>query len=218
MLSKCHGYNNLTLCEIIVNEDLKDLNAVELAAFAGAMTAERNDNKDDKKDDNIFAHTLVDKCLRDNGEAPLIDALDKAIDFDNELFDIQKKEKIEDIDRYATGVFESYIAYDWAKRNNSENNNTSIKNFRVLGDEFLGKKSKTKALSPYSIKRFEDGNLYRILAQSIDVLKQIVNICEYKLEETYCENEEYYENLLEKSLEAIELIKQPPIHDALSIG
>ena len=218
MLSKCHGYNNLTLCEMINNEELKDLDALELASFAGAMTAERVENKDDKKDDKIYAQTLVDKCLREDGEAPLIEALDKAMDFDDEMFAIQKRAKIEDIDDYATGIFESYITYDWVKRNSLANNNTSIKNFRLLGDELLGKKSKYRALSPYSVKKFEDGNLYRILAQSIDVLKQIINICEYKLEETYCENEEYYQNLLEKSMQAIELIKQPPVHDALSIG
>ena len=218
MLSKCHGYNNLTLCEMINNEELKNLDALELASFAGAMTAERVENKDDKKDDKIYAQTLVDKCLREDGEAPLIEALDKAMDFDDEMFAIQKRAKIEDIDDYATGIFESYITYDWVKRNSLANNNTSIKNFRLLGDELLGKKSKYRALSPYSVKKFEDGNLYRILAQSIDVLKQIINICEYKLEETYCENEEYYQNLLEKSQQAIELIKQPPVHDALSIG
>lgn len=218
MLSKCHGYNNLALCEMIEQEELKDLDPLELAAFAGAMTSERVEDKDERKDDNIYANALVENCTREDGQVPLIEALDKAMDFDDEFFGIQKAQKIKDIDSYATGVFESYITYDWVKRNAKDNNNTSIQNFRLLGNEILDRKSKYRALSPYAAKKFEDGNLYRILAQSIDVLKQILNICEYKLEETYCENPDYYQDLYDKCQTAIELIKQPPVHDALSIG
>ena len=68
-------------------------------------------------------------------------------------------------------------------------------------------------------KKLEEGNVYRLIAQSVDVLKQIVNIAEFKLsDDLYGDEKRYYINLLNTAQEAIELVVQPPIHDALSVA
>ena len=61
-------------------------------------------------------------------------------------------------------------------------------------------------------RKAQQGNVYRVFAHTISVLKQISRICNYALSDpdNYPEVE-YYQRLLELSQKGIELMSLPPI-------
>jgi len=216
MLTKAHGYNQLAIVDVIFSGFLEQLNPIELASFAAAMTSEKQDRNNKDKDEMIFAQNLMEMCKKSDDTVPLIDSLMLAFESDDRKNEVEKEHKIKNYSDYKTGIFEAWLAYNWAYKN-SENPEKSTNNFKMLGREFVGKKAKGKALSLSSARRFEDGNIYRILAQSTDVLKQIINISEFAIENEY-PNKKYYENLIQTATKAVELIKHPPMYDASAVG
>lgn len=220
MLSKAHGYNELTFINMIESKALERLTPVELAGFAGAMAG--LDWENNQKENNFIEDLMSKTCFEsaeDEEKSPFYDAINQAFDYDYTIEDLEEENGITPEPK--TNIFSAYLAYRWALMNSEEekNPNSSIKNFKNLTriPKELNMPEDRTYLSV--TKKLEEGNVYRIIAQSVDVLKQIVNISEYALSaDAYRNDRKYYVNLLKTAQDALELVSKPPIHDALSVA
>ncbi len=221
MLTKAHGYNELTLVNMIAAGKLQDVTPQELAAYAASMAGsyyEQENQTDVTYVKNLMHHLLGDSFDKTN----FFNILDEAAKFDDSRADDEIMYDFSG-DLSSTNVFSGYLGYKWALLNSqNKDEKQSVENFKALsatpanvdGRGMMGK-------NMYSDlgKRLEDGNIYRVLAQSVDVLKQIINISEFALENEDFKNQRpYYKNLIEKAKEALELMQKPPVHDALSVA
>ncbi len=216
MLAKAHGYNELTLIDSIYSKNLKKLNAPELAAFAASMGAEK-ESENKEIEDMMFLNYLKRTTSDENRQSALIDVLDAALEYDDETESLEQLMRTKVRTTEATGVFEAALTYAWAK-SNLEDDEKSIQNFKTLQREIIGKKNAKNGISPSVERGFEDGAVYAKIAKSVDVLKQIINICEFAIESGDFEDTSYYKDLIDTSYDAIDLIARPPIYDINAVG
>lgn len=215
MLSKVHGYNELTLVEMIKNKKLENLDAVELASFASSMVA-TNISFEDKEID-LIRDLIITQC-EERSKDDILEAICDSDDYDEETELTQTKNGIFKPTQ-KTDLFSSYIGYRWAQA--SENEEDSIEAFKnILADPNKEKGEKDfKNFNYHPFKDINEGSLYNTLTQSIDVLKQIINICEFAIETPELEcDKEYYANLMKTAEKSVELVKIPPIYDKLSVA
>lgn len=215
MLSKVHGYNELTLVEMIESKKLENLDAVELASFASSMIASNIDFED--KEIDLIKELIITKC-EERSKDDILETLCNSDDYDRKTECTQAKNSIFKTAQ-KTDLFSSYIAYNWAQANeNKKNSIEAFKNILTDPNKQNGKKD-FENFDYYPFKSVTEGNLYNTLTQSVDVLKQIINICEFAIENPKLkQDKEYYTNLMETAQKSVELVKMPPIYDKLSVA
>ncbi len=222
MLTKAHGYNELTLVSMISSGKLKDLTPEEIAAYAASMAGSSYEQENETGEEfvkNLMFHFLKDGFDKTN----FFNVLDEAVKLD----DLRAADEIMydfSGDTSNTNMLSGYLGYKWAMLNsqNKDDEKQSIENFKSLSAtpaNVEGKNMTGKNVYADLGKRLEDGNIYRVLSQSVDVLKQIINISEFALESEEFKNQRsYYKDLIEKAQKALELVKKPPVYDALSVA
>ncbi len=222
LLTKAHGYNELVLVKMIADKKLDMLNPIELASFAAGLIDSGVDFKDDENNENNETRKLINDLYvyfcEEQGKYDILDVLCDASDLCERLQRVEKENKIKeetnDID-----VFSSYLAYSWLNR--SEYGDNSANDFKnILKDPTVKKNEKEYLGFKYNpFKHIFEGDIYSVLSQSVDVLKQIINISEYALENAETEEDEYYYiNLIQTAQEAVDKLKKPPLYDDTSVA
>lgn len=188
MLAKTHGYNEIVLTEMIYDMDLERLSISELAGFAASICAVQKES---------FKKT---------------DEIDDRPEFSQALFCAQNINKIarqyeqdEQIDNKNKINFESaMIVQKWVEENSKKEN--SIRNWHKA----------MKILHKIDCKAAE-GDLFMIISQSVDILKQIINVSEFALHTPeFADERNYFLKLIENANYAIELMKKPPVYDNIN--
>ena len=111
--------------------------------------------------------------------------------------------------------FSGFIAYLFASLN--KNDEDSISNFEKIVHQptmSLGNDKAQNEVAREFNRRLNEGHIYKSLAQSVSVLKQIDRICTFALnnpDDFY--NVEYYKNLQDKTQQALYLMKMPPVNE-----
>lgn len=217
LLTKAHGYSELTLVDMIYHKKLENLSANELASFAASMV----DSGIEFDDDNVVE--LIDDLLigicEDKKKYDILDVFDEATKFS---CDIEGRENTANIltTPQTVDVFSGYLAYNWL--NLIDQGVDSVKSFRaILKDPECvnNQKKQYMGFNYYPFKHVFEGDIFGVLSQTTDVLKQIINICEFALNDyNYYEDWEYYGKLLDVAKESVEKMKQPPLHDGMSVA
>lgn len=217
LLTKAHGYSELTLVDMIYHKKLDNLSANELASFAASMVDSGIEFDDDKVVE-LVDDLLINIC-EDRKKYEVLDVFDDATKFS---YDIESREKTAGIltTPQTVDVFSGYLAYNWL--NLMDEGIDSVKSFKAIlkdPDCVNNQKKQFPGFGYYPFKQVFEGDVFSVLSQTTDVLKQIINICEYALNDyNYYEDWEYYGKLLDTAKEAVEKMKQPPLHDGLSVA
>lgn len=216
LLTKAHGYNELVLVKMIADKKLGRLNANELAAFAAGLidSGVKFENDETKK----LVNDLFVYYCEEEGKYDILDTMCDAEDLCERLQRAEKENRIAD-ETNDIDIFSSYIAYSWL--NQSEYSDNSANNFKnILKDPTVRKNEKEYLGFRYNpFKHIFEGDVYSVLSQSVDVLKQIINISEYALENSTNDDDKYYyEYLIGIAQEAVENLKKPPLYDGTSVA
>ncbi len=207
ILSKSQGMNPLLFCDMLYEESLDNLDEKGLSALC-AMMGNANLEEETKEQTQNVESVLKQYCNDKNflGDFDDIIKMTKAKEakITRGLFEARvNKSEISYSDSFC-----AMVLYLWADLN--QKNDNSIENF-----ENLIKIINDSSLSKDEIKRKTTlGNIYKIIAQSISNLKQIIRICDYALAnpDTFS-NEKYWQDLELSALCAIELIQKEPINN-----
>lgn len=216
LLTKAHGYNELVLVKMIADKKLDMLDPVELASFAAGLidSGVKFENDEVKR----LVNDLFVYLCEEEGKYDILDTLCDAGDLCEKLQRVENENRIKD-ETKDIDVFSSYIAYSWL--NQSEYEENSANNFKnILKDPTVRKNEKEYLGFRYNpFKHIFEGDVYSVLSQSVDVLKQIINISEYALENATSEEDEYYYiNLIQTAREAVDKLKKPPLYDGTSVA
>ena len=225
ILIKSQSSNPLLLAGLIYDEQLKNVDVFDLCQIMGYIASYETGEIDEN----------INKIIADKLNF-LIPYRDKTVQYYKRFKEIKEKTQ-----KYEAGVlrrenesriskdriiksdvFGGYITYIWALLN--ESGRDSIQNFKLLTElqkTNQNKKNKNKktneALDDYNRKAIE-GNVYKIISQSVSLLNRTDAICDFALEnpDKY-PNTAYYSDLKTKVAQALDLIKQNPIYDETSL-
>ncbi len=213
LLLRAQGANPLMLSSLIYDEKLKDITLEQLAQIAGytAGCDEQEENTEMQETIfNKFKNFLYDE---NDVESQMKQFAQARAIFENREQKILKslnESKLPAKDILMSDNFSGFITYLWLHLN--KQNCDSIQNFEKIINKALSSPSKDNVSRSAFNRKTSEGNVYKIIAQSTSVLKQIRRICEYALmhPEEY-PNIEYYAKLKQQSIEALKLIKKEPI-------
>jgi hypothetical protein len=92
----------------------------------------------------------------------------------------------------------------------NKENSDSIKNFENISS--INYETEINQIKSTLKAKLSEGSVYRVIVHAISVLKQIQRLCEFAIDnpEDY-PNTNYYEELLAKINDAMELINKEPI-------
>lgn len=228
VLKMSQGMYPLALSEMIFDEHLKDIKPMDLCQIVGYI-AGAEVQEESLEASNYVKDVLAKKLQGLENSKGLIKKYQKNKEkFENneaKLLRVQKECMIPPEDVVISNSYGGYITYLWAILNNENSN--SIKNFQEITrivqdnkDEQKNEKVNSKAsIASKEYNRFVmEGRVYKLISQSISVLKQICSICDYALSnEKDFPNQEYYLNLYECTESALELMKHDPIFDEFAV-
>ncbi|MBR6297807.1 MAG: hypothetical protein IKR34_01035, partial [Candidatus Gastranaerophilales bacterium] len=217
LLAYSKNPNPIMFAEMLYHENLKDASVVELCQVAGYIGGSRR--AEDTNIDSEFigmlsksAKNIQEKlgCLPKDATPQSSTEYDKMKTF-FESKESRIKSKASHIDfagkTYSNDV-SGYYTYCWALLN--QNRQSSIENFNTILTPY-GECGSEELKNIYNDKA-KEGDVYKIIAQSISVLKQMKYVCNCALENSVdFPNSEYWYSLREKCDEAIWLMNRPPI-------
>lgn len=206
-LSKLHGYNEITLLNMIYNKKLEAANEFDMAAFAASMAA--SEDIEDVMDGSNILRALK-KLYPSSLNSDIFNIINNAKNYDMTLNSEEFNNGIK-TDDGNTSSLGAAVGYVWAKVCDKEKVDNTSARFSRFYDNCM-------EFREYAKGGTEEGNLYRILSQSTDVLKQIISIADsamndYELKDDY----KYYYGLKCKSQKALELISKSPVNDIKGI-
>ena len=192
LLSKLNGYEQIPIINAIDSKRLAGLNPVELASVVGGFAnleliydPKKGDNQEKQKQEFKHNNSLIE------------------IFFTNETNKInQYNQEVSKLDSNHREIEFNHDAihhiYDWANLNNQSKN--SIENWSKIW--------KNSELHPIK----DEGALFKEITITIDLLKQIVEICDEGVEISRNDYErKYYIDLRETAQESIKLLLKKPI-------
>ena len=200
MLTLSHGFNQITFINMIYNKNLSNISPEELAGFACSISGSSilEDDKDFEK--NILA--LRESCACDIENFKQL--INCAKEYDLEVLNNEIDNNFVGTNSFTNG-FKGYVGFRWAYMNNHYNYSSPIDNFKRLCDKYSKNSSDLNA-------DINDGEFYKTLVQGADILKQIITICNYALNNTHIQDRAYYEDLKNTAKESLKLIQKPPIY------
>ena len=217
LLAYSKNPNPIMFAEMLYHENLKDASVAELCQVAGYIGGSRR--AEDTNIDSEFIEMLSKsaKNIQEKlGCLPKDATPQSPTEYDRMKTFFQSKEsriksKASHIDfegkTYSNDV-SGYYTYCWALLN--QNRQSSIENFNTILTPY-GECGSEKLKNIYNDKA-KEGDVYKIIAQSISVLKQMKYVCNCALENSAdFPNSEYWYSLREKCDEAIWLMNRPPI-------
>lgn len=217
LLAYSKNPNPLMFAEMLYHENLKDVSAVELCQVAGYIGGSRR--AEDTNIDSEFiemlsksAKNIQEKlgCLPKDANPQSPTEYDRMKTFfQSKESRIKSKASHTDFEgkTYSSDV-SGYYTYCWALLN--QNRQSSIENFNTILTPY-GECGSEELKNIYNDKA-KEGDVYKVIAQSISVLKQMKYVCNCALENSVdFPNSEYWYSLREKCDEAIWLMNRPPI-------
>ena len=192
LLTRLNGYEQIPIINAIAGERLGGLDPIELAAAVGALA-------------NIKIKHESEKSLEENFERDEFNHKNAVLDYfvNKEINKLnQYNVEMSSIDSEHRDVVFDYNAihhvYRWAKANSW--NDKSISNWANI----------MRTSESYPIK--DEGTLFKEISMTIDLLKQISEICnEGALIADNVIEEKYYKNLKNTAEESIKLLSRQPV-------
>ena len=139
-----------------------------------------------------------------------ISLLENAKESDERILDSElENDFLESVNQ--TDTFLACAGYIWSKINAHKNYNEPSANFRKL----------IEALGDVALEHdnWDEGHIYRSLTQGVDVLKQIISVCEAAMADPeLIDDFGYYNDLYRKTSKAINLVQKSPIYDVDGIA
>lgn len=204
LLAKLNGYDQIPIINAIVAQRFGGLNPVELAAAVGAFanmqfvyegkkSSEQNANQ--KNGQKTGQKTEPKPFHHKNGMLDyfVTTEVNKINQYNSEIAKVDSAHRNIEFNQNAI-----HHIYNWANQNNTNENSTE--NWaRVV-----------KGADAYPIR--DEGTLFREIAMTVDLLKQITEICDEGIKLSANELEErYYKDLKETAKESIILLSKNPI-------
>ncbi len=187
LLRKINGYEQIPVINFIADKKLANLNTEELAAIVGGMANVAY--KDSlRARETIFS---LDGELSEKAET-VSDELNEEIK--------SYSERVSELNPNITMEVDSNVIkhlYEWAKLN-SENEN-GVSNWRKL---YTGELKDTIR---------DEGTLFKEIMMTVDLMKQMIGICETGEYLSSEEDKKYYAELREKLCDAINLLYREPV-------
>ena len=214
ILSVSQGANPLMLASMIYDKKLKDLSLEQLCQFAGLISGSDAISEEDKL---ISPTNQRIKSITQN-EVDLekyIKTNETYKQKQSAILKSVKEAKVPPSDIMVSNSFSGFIAYLFAYLNKKDDD--SISNFEKIVNQPtlpLGNDKAQNEVAREFNRRLNEGHIYKSLAQSVSVLKQIDRICTFALnnpDDFY--NVDYYKNLQDKTQQALYLMKMPPINE-----
>lgn len=183
LLSKLNGYEQIPVIDAIFNQDMKGMDAQQLAGYAAGLAMLSTEEQKGKGD------TFVP--------------------FEDELLEKKASNLSERVDEYNEDVYpklgqELHLntdamkhVYKWADLNSENEDSTENWHDMFKGDT--------------GFKFRDEGSLFKEITMTTDLLKQINGIAEYAKEQTVnAPDKRYYSKLQETTADAIDLINRKP--------
>lgn len=189
LLAKLNGYEQIPIINAIVSQRLGGLNAVELAGAVGALANIQPIRDSEKKEDDssMFRHSN--------------NSLDHFVTTEtNKLNSYNAEIEKTDATHQEIEFNQNSIhhIYNWANLNNTNSN--PIQNWAEI----------IATSDSHPIK--DEGTLFKEISMTIDLLKQIIEICDEGIKVSHNVIEErYYKDLRITAQESIELLSKEPI-------
>lgn len=219
MLTKCQCTNPLLLASLIYDEQLKNVDMYDLCQIVGYI-ASSDISEDDEGLDKVI-NDRFDLLAPSPSKKEKFDKYNKIKQkiekYEGTILRRENESRISKDKIVKSDSFGGFVACIWALLN--DNDKDSIKNFRAITgslDKAINEQEMKKlgeASILYNRKALE-GNVHKILSQSVTILKQIDKICDFALSNSdIYPNRDYYSNLKETAQLALLLMKQNPIYD-----
>ena len=185
LLAKLNGYEQIPVIDAIYNQDMKGMDAQQLAGYAAGLAMLSTEEQKGKGD------TFVP--------------------FEDELLEKKASNLSERVDEYNEDVYpklgqgqELHLntdamkhVYKWADLNSENEDSTENWHDMFKGDT--------------GFKFKDEGSLFKEITMTTDLLKQINEIAEYAKEQTVnAPDKRYYSKLQETTTDAIDLINRKP--------
>ncbi len=185
LLAKLNGYEQIPVIDAIYNQDMKGMDAQQLAGYAAGLAMLSTEEQKGKGD------TFVP--------------------FEDELLEKKASNLSERVDEYNEDVYpklgqgqELHLntdamkhVYKWADLNSENEDSTENWHDMFKGDT--------------GFKFRDEGSLFKEITMTTDLLKQINEIAEYAKEQTVnAPDKRYYSKLQETTTDAIDLINRKP--------
>ena len=188
LLTKLNGYEQIPIIDSIYEKRLGGLSPIELAAAIGCFANLKASHDSDKKyevQDINYKNDALAFFMAD--ESDCIDKYNKnmaKLDFNHRKVEINHNAV--------------HHIFDWASLNND--NSDSEENWAKLIDND----------DSFSIR--DEGTLFKEIAITIDLLKQVKEICEEGINiSDNDKDKKYYEDLMETAQESIILLSKSPV-------
>lgn len=213
ILTRCQGMNPLLLASLLYDEKLANMTPVQLAQVAGYIQGSGNEipselegfiDKEVVKQEGIMPQYV---CASEFGQTK--NALESSED---KILRTLREHRTNPLDIRKINPFGGFVTYLFASMNNSDESD-SIENFETIVNIPCCFEAEAEGVYSYYAYSTE-GNIYKTIAGSISVLKQIARVCDMAIE---CEedfpNTYYWVTLKENALEAIKLLDREPINN-----
>lgn len=189
LLTKLNGYEQIPVIDSIVNRDFEDMTPVQLAGVVAGLANMENVPKDDNSG---FPERKEFIYYEDDEVSDFQDEMTERIkDYNRNIYNKYENRELKSAPKAVNHV------YKWAELNHKEEDSTE--NWKNL---YSGDMKK-------SIK--DEGSLFREIMQTIDLLKQMKEVCEEgAMISDRGSDKRYYQILSATADEAIDLINRAP--------
>ena len=212
ILKLCQGLNPIMLSSLIYEEKFSGLNAAQLCQMVGYIAGSSPQKEKEEMEEIIsqkFASQLQDEASYFEQKFDFEKIREAYKKLESKVIKSFYESKLKPEDIVISDSFSGLVAYLWAHLNEISDNSTD--NFRQLITNLQDTQNTDFKSKEYSRKSYE-GNIYKILTNTITVLKQINNICDFALKhpEIY-PNQNYYRKLKENVQDALLLSEKDSI-------
>ena len=214
ILSLAKSSNPQLLSSLMYDENLKDISTEQLCQVAGyiagsQITKDIRQNEEFAKLLSRRAHEIENRFSL-NDQSPYSTANTVTKTKENLILENAQNIDFDFEGKTYTDELSGYVTYCWSLLN--QHNQNSIKNFNeIMTFDTIEEKDSTKN----TFKNLSTaGDNYKLISQSISILKQMDSICDFAIENEYdFPNVEYWSDLKTKISKAIKTMNKPPMMD-----
>ena len=214
ILSLSKSSNPQLLATMLYDESLKDASVEQLCQIAGYIAGSQTtiDKRQNEEFEKLLAkriHEIEDRYSTEE-TSPYSTAKTILDTKENSIYDGIENFNVDFEGKSYTDKLSGYTAYCWSLLNQHSQN--SIKNFdEIMTFETENEKESLKN----TYKNLSTaGDNYKLISQSISILKQMDYICDFAIaNEDDFPNTQYWTNLKAKISNAIKSMNKPPITD-----
>ncbi len=208
MLQNAIGANPLMTVNLVYDGLLDNVTPVELSQIAGYIAG--SDEVQEPVEIEAIVNELLNAQIGDDKKA--VKNFQKLRNSykqkEDKLLKALNESKTAPCDIISSDNISGYILYLWSYFN--QTNPDTIENFEKITS--LTYKTDKKEIKSMLSAKLSEGNVYRVISHSVSVLKQIIRICDYALSDNdNYPNSDYYADLKEKAITALDLIERKPI-------